>query len=91
MYCRNCGNQLDKDAIFCSKCGAKKDENDSYLYCEKCGTKILEDEAFCTGCGNPVSKEAVEEEERKYNRILGVIVGVLCILTFLLFLVLNGI
>ena len=86
MYCRNCGNQLDKDAIFCSKCGAKKDENDSYLYCEKCGTKILEDEAFCTGCGNPVSKEAVEEEKLDI-RSLGIVLGIFCISTFLLWLI----
>ena len=23
MYCQYCGNQLDKDAVFCSKCGKK--------------------------------------------------------------------
>ncbi len=23
MFCRNCGTQLDDDAVFCSKCGSK--------------------------------------------------------------------
>lgn len=26
MFCQSCGNKLDKDASFCSKCGAKKND-----------------------------------------------------------------
>ncbi len=29
MYCINCGNEIKKEAVFCSKCGAKKEEKNA--------------------------------------------------------------
>lgn len=26
MYCKNCGNQISDDALFCSKCGTNQNE-----------------------------------------------------------------
>lgn len=31
MYCRNCGNKVEEDAVFCIKCGTKTDTARSSL------------------------------------------------------------
>lgn len=65
MFCKNCGNELEEGALFCSKCGTHKDSTDKYLYCERCGTKITEDAAFCIGCGTPIPEEILENRKKQ--------------------------
>lgn len=60
MYCKSCGTKLDGDAVFCSKCGVRKDTEGNAFYCEKCGTKITEDAAFCSECGTPIPEKILE-------------------------------
>ena len=69
MYCKNCGNKLDDDAIFCSKCGVRKETEGNAFYCEKCGTKISEGDVFCTGCGNLVSEDAIKKDKEEKQKL----------------------
>lgn len=64
MYCKNCGNKLDNDAIFCTKCGTHKDSMVSCLYCEKCGSKFNKGAAFCTGYGTAIPEEILENRKK---------------------------
>ena len=38
MYCKNCGNQIEKDAKFCPSCGASQENKE--LYTEQISPKI---------------------------------------------------
>ena len=64
MYCKSCGNKLDDDAVFCTKCGTHKDTMISYFYCEKCGSKFNKGAAFCTECGTPIPEKILENRKK---------------------------
>ena len=44
--CPNCGNEIEKDEIYCSKCGARL-----RIKCKKCGKVNSPKDRFCRECG----------------------------------------
>ena len=48
-----CGNKLAPDAMFCSKCGNKVQQE---LKCNNCGRSLEPGDMFCSGCGHPVNE-----------------------------------
>ena len=56
--CKQCGCELEDDALFCVQCGAKQDP---VVKCPKCGHVNPADNDFCTECGNRL-KEAKPAE-----------------------------
>lgn len=48
--CQNCGTKIDKDAKFCSECGAKQEAK----FCSNCGAKLSDGAKFCSKCGTKV-------------------------------------
>lgn len=71
MFCKNCGNSLDDDAIFCSNCGSKLSEIQITKFCMNCGTALDEDSVFCSNCGckvkNDNSPNTVDEVQPEQN------------------------
>lgn len=55
--CNNCGHEEREDAIFCTSCGAKFDDE---LSCPNCGAIINEGDAFCTSCGFKLTVEELK-------------------------------
>lgn len=49
--CGSCGEPLDVDDMFCSKCGARVPKE---RVCPSCGTKPKTTDAFCRKCGSKV-------------------------------------
>lgn len=49
MYCRNCANQVDENAIGCPKCGM--DPKKAKSYCPGCGNSTSPEQVQCTTCG----------------------------------------
>lgn len=57
--CIGCGSELDKNAVFCPKCGTKQDmpqyaapqQAAQSQVCPSCGTAIQPGTTFCTNCG----------------------------------------
>ncbi len=45
--CKQCGAELESDAVYCSNCGAKASHR---LFCE-CGDELRSDWGFCPSCG----------------------------------------
>ena len=45
--CKQCGEELDADDVYCSNCGAKSSHR---LFCE-CGDELRSDWGFCPSCG----------------------------------------
>ncbi len=69
MFCSNCGNQIDDDALFCTKCGAKLSEKHNESFCEKCSSKLDDDALFCTKCGNKVQKNDKKDLSDKIESV----------------------
>lgn len=64
LFCRKCGQELQKESNFCNKCGTeiiKNIENGFQVsmpvaFCKNCGANITEDVAFCHICGKKFDK-----------------------------------
>ena len=50
MYCKNCGKQLDDNAVACMGCGA--DPRKKGKFCGNCGASVHENAAICVTCGH---------------------------------------
>lgn len=63
--CVGCGTEMEREQIFCSKCGAKNElpaapaaapqgqpaQQPTALICPACGATLAAGSAFCTSCG----------------------------------------
>lgn len=49
MFCRNCGNQMDPQAVGCVHCGVGTGAGNTY--CPNCGANTPPGAAVCTSCG----------------------------------------
>ena len=63
MFCKNCGNKLDEDALFCMNCGVKVAADASSKYCAHCGNELEADAVFCMECGNRIHEVQKEPEK----------------------------
>ena len=51
--CKNCGNKLRDDQLFCPNCGTPKElqQEPQNKKCKNCGTELSDDALFCPNCG----------------------------------------
>ena len=59
MFCKNCGNQVQDDAKFCSVCGTQIEVENATPVCKNCGRVLDNNEKFCPACGQAVGTSAV--------------------------------
>lgn len=64
MYCKNCGEIINDDAMFCAKCGTAKDKGTSF--CSNCG-KQIDGASFCPACGTKTDTTPVESAPVENN------------------------
>jgi TM2 domain-containing membrane protein YozV len=80
MICKNCGNQMDNNAVFCVKCGVSTGQGSSF--CPNCGGPTVPGAAVCTQCGvalgyggaAPVAP-GTEQKSKLAAGLLGILVG----------------
>lgn len=61
VKCEKCGCEIDEQAKFCPKCGAKIS---SEKHCSNCGKLLEEGVRFCSSCGCPVAEEDEPEVQK---------------------------
>ncbi len=67
-YCPQCGQAVDKEAVFCSHCGSdlREDENDTLAFCPICEKGTHFDDTYCRHCGSKINlintNEAITDE-----------------------------
>lgn len=49
MYCRNCGSELNENAVACIKCGCDPKKGNSN--CPSCGVALSPEQIMCVKCG----------------------------------------
>lgn len=59
MFCRNCGNEMHPEAVFCVKCGVPVGKGNHF--CPTCGAPTHEEAAFCTTCGVALQTNAKQK------------------------------
>lgn len=83
MYCKNCGNQMDPNAVICVKCGCAKGTGISY--CPNCGQPTNPGAAVCTSCGAALTvAPAADAKSKLVAGLLGIFLGGLGVHNFYL-------
>ena len=83
MFCRNCGKELNENAVVCVNCGVEKGVGKAY--CPNCGKETNADAVVCLSCGCALEGKKTEGEKSKVVAgILGIFVGALGIHNFYL-------
>lgn len=93
MYCRNCGESVDENAIICVKCGAAKNEGTEY--CAHCGSKVEKGQIACTSCGYALPKEKFNikkfiKKRKKTIIISSIVLGVIIIGIITISIIMNA-
>ena len=57
MFCHNCGNSMNDNERFCSKCGTLR-TGAREAVCRTCGSELQSGAAFCDKCGAQVGATA---------------------------------
>ena len=63
MFCKNCGNELNENAVACMGCGFAKGTGEKF--CANCGKEINPGAAICTNCGASVVNAPAANAEQK--------------------------
>lgn len=92
MYCRNCGSEMDPNAVVCVKCGVEKNKG-SNSYCPNCGEIVNPAAAVCVKCGTALQAApsagggggiGQSDKSRLVAGLLGIFLGALGIHNFYL-------
>lgn len=75
MFCRNCGNEMDSNAVICVKCGVKAGTGNRF--CPNCGKETTPEAAACTSCGAGLVNilNGDEQKSRLAAGLLGILLG----------------
>ena len=68
MFCKNCGAELNENAVACMNCGFAKETGDKF--CSNCGREINPGAAICTNCGAAVKAQPIGEQKSKLVAVL---------------------
>lgn len=73
MFCKNCGAELNENAVACMTCGFAKGTGEKF--CHNCGAEINPGAAICVKCGAAVkpvnaANGAVGEQKSKLVAVL---------------------
>ena len=83
MFCKNCGSQMDENAVVCVKCGAAKGSGNAF--CPNCGQPTNAGAAVCLNCGSALTATVSGEAKSKLVAgLLGIFLGSLGIHNFYL-------
>ena len=84
MYCKNCGNQINPNAIACLSCGC--DPNRGNKNCQNCGVETNPEQIICVTCGAGLNKSNLSLEGGKMIAI----VAYLTLVGFIIALIQHG-
>lgn len=87
MFCRNCGNEMNNEAVVCTKCGVPAGKGNGH--CPNCGAEVHPEAVLCVKCGVTfVAPEAPEKPKSDKSKLaaglLGLFLGTLGVHNFYL-------
>lgn len=81
MYCKNCGKEINENAVACLNCGAdpKKGTN----FCPNCGVSTNANQVICTNCGVALSgAKGGQNGEGKSKLLIGLLACIAFVTNF---------
>ena len=81
MFCKNCGKEVDANAVACMACGC--DPRKGSKFCPNCGAETGEGQVVCVKCGVAVngataSNGAVSPKSRMAYVLLAILPAIFC-------------
>ena len=78
MYCKNCGKEVDANAVVCLGCGCVP--TDGNKFCPNCGVETQAGQVVCLKCGVALGGTAVPatnvgDKSRVTAALLGIFIG----------------
>lgn len=73
MFCKNCGNELNENAVACMSCGFAK--GDGSKFCANCGKEVNPGAAICTNCGAAVAAKAAVVGGEQKSKLVAVLLA----------------
>ena len=65
MFCKNCGAEINENAVACMNCGFAKGSGEKF--CANCGKDVNPGAVVCTNCGasiKPINTAGVDGEQK---------------------------
>jgi len=72
MFCRNCGEEVDNNAVVCVHCGLSP--RTEKKYCSNCGVDTDPNQTVCTKCGVALSA-ATGQKSKSIATLLSLLLG----------------
>lgn len=73
MFCKNCGSEINENAVACMNCGFGKGTGEKY--CANCGKEINSGAVICTNCGAGVKPAPVNTSGEQKSKLVAVILA----------------
>ena len=67
IYCKNCGKEMDENAVICISCGSEKNAGDKF--CWHCGSAVSSGQYACLNCGYPLSKKKLKQKKQNDKKL----------------------
>lgn len=74
MHCRNCGSEMNENAVVCVKCGVAKGSGDAY--CPNCGKETNPNAAVCLNCGYALANTNIVAGENAKSKLVAGLLGI---------------
>lgn len=73
MFCKNCGNEINENAVVCMGCGFEKGNGEKF--CANCGNTINPGAAICTKCGAAVKTVVASSGTEQKSKLVAVLLA----------------
>ena len=73
MYCKNCGAEINENAVACMSCGFGKGAGEKF--CSNCGKEINPGAVICTSCGASVKSASVNTYGEQKSKLVAVLLA----------------
>ncbi len=73
MYCRNCGNMMNDQAVVCVACGVPAGKGNNY--CPVCGDSTNSLSQVCLKCGVNLNNYGTEQKSKLAAGLFGIFLG----------------
>ena len=73
MYCKNCGAEINENAVACMSCGFGKGTGEKF--CSNCGKEINPGAVICTSCGASVKTPTLNTYGEQKSKLVAVLLA----------------